>query len=65
MAGKMDMTTQQIRACLLQLLQSNGPVTLTPEQRYSIKSSVETMGFLERLSPGLKKAMDEIRHKHA
>ena len=57
--GQIKLSLPQIQGHIRQLLETKGD--LTPEERYSLTSAVEIVGFMNRLSPGLQKAMSEHR----
>lgn len=57
--GKINLTASQIQGQLRQLMESMDH--LTPEQRYSLTSAIETMEFIKCLSPGLQKALAEMK----
>ncbi len=61
MSGKINLTVGQIQGNLRQIMETFD--TLTPEQRYSLKSAIETMSFLHRMSPGLQKVVSEMQTK--
>ena len=58
MSGKLDMTTGAIQGSLRQILEDDRQL-LSAEQRYSLMAAMESIEFLKRLSPGLKKAIEE------
>lgn len=64
MAGTLDMTVGEIQGSLRQILEDKrmSPL-LSSEQRYSLVAAMESMEFLKRLSPGLKKVMEEHRNE--
>ncbi len=62
MPGKISLTVGEMQGALRQILEGEPKPPLTPEQRYSLMGAIETMDFLKRLSPGLKKAVEEARN---
>jgi hypothetical protein len=58
--GKIELTVGEIQGNLRQVLEDGN--NLTAEQRYSLMAAIESMDFLRRLSPGLKKAMEELKN---
>ena len=59
MSGKISLTVGEMQGCLRQIMEAGHD--LSSEQRYALMGAIETMEFLKRLSPGLKKAMEEHR----
>ena len=49
-----------MQGCLRQIME--GDHALSAEQRYALMGAIETMEFLKRLSPGLKKAVEKHRN---
>jgi len=59
---KLSLTINETKGHLRQLLETRED--LTAEQRYSVMAAIETMGFMQKLSPGLRKVVDEQRRKN-
>jgi len=57
MSGKINLTVGEMQGNLRQLLESD--INLSPEQRYSLVAAIETIDFLKKISPGLRKALGE------
>lgn len=58
MGGKVNLTIHEIQGHLNHISKRE---SLTSEEKYSLSSAIETMEFLKRLSPGLKKVVDAHR----
>lgn len=61
--GKINLTPDQIRANLKQILE--GEHKLTPEQRYALRASMDSITTLKRLSPGIRRALDVYKRAPA
>ena len=61
MTGKIDMTVGEIQGHLQQLRKTE----VTTEQRYALMAAIQTMSFMQKLSPGLRKAVEQHKEKKA